>query len=330
MIKTLEINGFKSFVSEEIKFRQLNILSGLNSSGKSSVIQALQLIESALKTENVYLPGHGHISESRNPFVENGIVINCTYSDGSFIQIDENKVTNLSGDLSNRREIIYITADRLGPETLMVIDPTSLSLGKRGENIFNVIDHYENFEINPLVKHESSQGDTFLFNLQGWLNIISPNSGFKHFVERKTDSSYSTFNGFRAKNVGFGLSYALPVITALLLGALAPQNHMVIIENPEAHLHPRGQTEMARLICMCANAGVQVLIETHSDHLFDGIRLFTKNNVNFHSKVISYWFELDDNRNTQVEEVEFDQKGRVKNWPEGMFDQFSINASKLL
>lgn len=51
---------------------------------------------------------------------------------------------------------------------------------------------------------------------------------------------------------------------------------MVLIENPEAHLHPRGQYEMSRLICLCVEAGAKVLVETHSDHLFDGVRIFAK------------------------------------------------------
>jgi len=82
---------------------------------------------------------------------------------------------------------------------------------------------------------------------------------------------------------GFGLSYTLPVITALLVGTLIP-NSLVIIENPEAHLHPRGQTEIARLIALCAQVGTQIIIETHSDHLFDGIRIAAKNKPGFCGK----------------------------------------------
>ncbi|WP_337466909.1 DUF3696 domain-containing protein, partial [Bacteroides sp.] len=94
--------------------------------------------------------------------------------------------------------------------------------------------------------------------------------------------------------------------------------------------HPKGQTEMGRLISLCTEAGVQVVVETHSDHLFDGIRIYAKNNQGFAQKVITYWFELDDNDNTIVEEAQITEDGRVKNWPPGMFDQFEINASKLL
>jgi len=330
MINKIELTGFKSFVSDEIDFNQLTILSGLNSSGKSSVIQAVRLLEKVQQTNKVYLPGHGSIAESRNPYLKDNLVIKCTLTNNDYFEFNETGRTEVSSNFK-LPDIIHIAADRMGPESNIEIDPTGHKLGSRGENIFNVIEYYADYEIPSVVKHERSQGDTFLFNLESWLNIISPNTEFKSYVERKSDSSYGTFNGHRAKNVGFGLSYALPVITALLLGTLNPAESLVILENPEAHLHPRGQTEIARFICLCAKAGLQILVETHSDHLFDGIRLFAKDaQDDFYTRVLAYWFELDNDRNTDVSIVKFDQHGRIDNWPQGMFDQFSINASKLL
>lgn len=60
-----------------------------------------------------------------------------------------------------------------------------------------------------------------------------------------------------------------------ILGTIK-RNTLVILENPEAHLHPRGQTEMGKLIASVAHSGCQVIVETHSDHLFDGIRIYAK------------------------------------------------------
>ena len=133
---------------------------------------------------------------------------------------------------------------------------------------------------------------------------------------------------FRAKNVGLGLSYPLPIIVALFLGAVQ-KNVLVILENPEAHLHPRGQTEMGKLIAAVAHCGCQIIVETHSDHLFDGIRIYAKNNKGFAKKVITHWFEQDKGT-SNVTPIEMDDNGRVKKWPEGMFDQFEVNASDLL
>jgi predicted ATPase len=328
MISNIELNGFKSFVSDTLDLGHLTLLTGLNSSGKSSVIQAIQLLEKVANEKDIYLEGHGDIKESANAYSKEGIEINGYFDNGSSVTVKNNAGT-VEG-VVQFPEIIYVSADRFGPETSIPIHIGTNKLGKRGENVLQCIDVYGDYILDDLLKHEKSEGDTFLFNLNAWLGVISPNVKFKHELQKMSDSSYSTFNGHRAKNVGFGLSYALPVITALLLGSVTP-NSIVLIENPEAHLHPKGQTEMARLISLCVESGVQVVIETHSDHLFDGIRIYAKNSTtNFHEKVKIYWFELDKNANTDVQEAELDKNGRIAHWPQGLFDQFEINASKLL
>lgn len=327
MITSIELNGFKSFVSDEIELGNLTLLTGLNSSGKSSVIQAILLLEKASKQQSIFLEGHGNIMECKNPYNET-VNIKSVFSEGGLLEINDN--TSTSTGAINFPEIIHISADRFGPETSIAINSISTKLGRKGENVIKCIEHNSDIVIPEILKHEKSQGDTFLFNLSAWLGVISPNVKFEPHLQEMSDSSYSTFNGFRAKNVGFGLSYSLSVITALLLGSITP-NSLVIIENPEAHLHPRGQSEMARLIGLCVESGVNVIVETHSDHLFDGIRIFAKQNTNaFYKKVKSYWFELDANSNTSVEKITIDKFGRVENWPSGMFDQFEVNASKLL
>ena len=46
---------------------------------------------------------------------------------------------------------------------------------------------------------------------------------------------------------------------------------MLIIENPEAHLHPHGISKLTELICLAAELGIQIIIETHSDHVINGV-----------------------------------------------------------
>ncbi len=75
---------------------------------------------------------------------------------------------------------------------------------------------------------------------------------------------------FRPTNVGFGISYALPVVTALLA---AQPGELIIIENPESHIHPRGQAGLGKLIAKTAMNDVQLIVETHSDHIVNGIRI---------------------------------------------------------
>ena len=160
--------------------------------------------------------------------------------------------------------------------------------------------------------------------------MISPKVKFDYKVNELSDDSYSTYNGFRTSNVGFGLSYTLPVIAILLRASLLPDS-VVLLENPEAHLHPRGQTEMGKLIACAVKAGVQVIVETHSDHLFDGIRIFAKEDGHVAHDFIGYWFELDDDNFTQWENIQVNDAGQLsKEAPQGFCDQFEINAMKLI
>jgi predicted ATPase len=333
MINRLDLSGFKSFVADDIDFGGLTLLTGINSSGKSSVVQAILLLEKCASGAPVSLKGHGSLDEMRNPFSKSGVTLAATLDHGNKVGFTYDKGKYEYLDFSSGLDfpkVIYIGADRYGPETSMPIFHDSVDLGSRGENLFKCIEYYENELLKSILRHEKSEGETFLFNLKAWLGVISPNVKFDYKIQRQSDSSYGLYNEYRAKNVGFGLSYTLPVIAALLMGTIT-RNSLVIIENPEAHLHPRGQTEMARLICKCVEAGAQVIIETHSDHLLNGVRIYTKRSTtDFYKQVSIHWFQLDNNKNTDIESTTIAPDGRLYDWPVGLADQFEINASQLL
>jgi len=73
----------------------------------------------------------------------------------------------------------------------------------------------------------------------------------------------------RPIHVGFGLTQMLPIIVAALSGE---REGILLIENPEVHLHPAGQALVGQFLVDVARAGVQVIVETHSDHVLNGIR----------------------------------------------------------
>lgn len=331
MIKELTLKGFKSFYDVTLDIAPLTVLTGLNSSGKSSVIQALLM----LKTRGRGLEGHGTPEELTNIFYSKRYTIQTTfttpggrefsYGFGPEVERDQN--------IYGLPSFIYVSADRYGPRTSIPIN-NSYELGERGDNVLKCIEEFEGTELDGRLRHENSEGFTFGYNLRAWLGAITPGVEFKSFIEKMTDSSYSMFDGHRATNVGFGLSYSLPIIVAIFMGSLKRDkriyNPVVLLENPEAHLHPKGQTEMARLICSAVAAGAQVIVETHSDHLFDGIRIYAKQHPGFAEKVSTHWFELDKEKLTHVESPKLDDNGKLDFWPAGMFDQFGLNAAELL
>ena len=131
----------------------------------------------------------------------------------------------------------------------------------------------------------------------------------------------------RPVNVGFGLTYSLPIFTALLG---ANENDLIIIENPEAHLHPKGQVAIGMFIAKAASAGVQVVVETHSDHVLNGIRLAVKRGIISNSSVmLNFVVNNNNDDGATVISPKILKNGRIDEWPEGFFDEYENVLSEL-
>lgn len=120
----------------------------------------------------------------------------------------------------------------------------------------------------------------------------------------------------RPSNVGYGLSYALPILVALIC---AKPGQLFVVDSPEAHLHPRAQSAMGRLLAFFAAAGVQIVIESHSDHLLSGVRLAVRQAVLQPQDVMVHFFARSsaDGRSR----IAIAADGSIDQWPEGFFDQ---------
>ena len=88
----------------------------------------------------------------------------------------------------------------------------------------------------------------------------------------------NTMEFLRAVHTGDGLVQVLPIVVAALSAA---EDSLLLIENPEANLHPAGQAHMGEFLAEVAAAGVQVILETHSDHVLNGIRRAVKQSIWF-------------------------------------------------
>lgn len=189
----------------------------------------------------------------------------------------------------------YISASRVagkslyGKDDIAVMSEKQISIDYgQGELVAHFLHQYGN---TPIDKHisealgidENSDLNYLIDQTRVWEQTISPKVTIR--TEKNTEDNITIKYGFeaegdnkplanlRSENVGFGISYALPVIVALLS---AKPGALILIENPEAHLHPEGQAKMAELISLIAQAGVQVIIETHSDHIINGILISCK------------------------------------------------------
>ncbi|SCE63441.1 Predicted ATPase [Micromonospora haikouensis] len=237
----------------------------------------------------------------------------------------------------------YLRADRIVPA---VTYPKSFEmavrrgfLGVRGEHTVNYLRAREDWVTSPDLLHPAAKSTGLLDQAEAWLREICPGVNLMAEDLRGTDMvrlSYG-FGGtagitssnirYRPTNVGFGLTYALPIIVACLS---AGPGRLVMLENPEAHLHPRGQTMVARLACRAVAAGGQLIIESHSDHVLNGVRLAVKDGVLTPNHVALHYFDRNDDGEIEVSSPEIDPDGMLSQWPRGFFDEWDRALDRLL
>ncbi len=116
----------------------------------------------------------------------------------------------------------------------------------------------------------------------------------------------------------------MPIIAT---GLIAKSGDIFIVENPEAHLHPRAQSRLTEFFARLSVNGVQIFIESHSEHILNGIRVNALNpEINISNEEVSiYYF----NEEFKSEKLNIDEKGKIANWPNGFFDQQEIDLAQI-
>ena len=235
--------------------------------------------------------------------------------------------------------LVYVNAERVGPRKTYPLSAILASQGEFGfgsEYAWNYLSQNQDQllpENDPRSLDSSSR--RLIDVVDRWLQEVSPGAHVRLADIVAADAIVPSYSfdrqgdvesrQHRATNVGFGLSYSLPVILALLSAPGA----LCLIENPEAHLHPRGQTQLAELSARAASMGVQVFAETHSDHYMDGVRISVRDGVIDPHDVAFHYFERVGNQSV-VRSPQVDLDGRLTSWPTGFFDQHDNNLVRLL
>lgn len=117
-------------------------------------------------------------------------------------------------------------------------------------------------------------------------------------------------------DVGTGISQVLPV---LVLAFHVPAGATILIEEPEIHLHPLAQGELAELFLHVARQrNIQCIVETHSEHLFRRLQTQVAKNSLSKDEVALYFVEHEQGR-AKLVELEMDTVGRITNWPRKFF-----------
>jgi len=372
MLTSLEIENFKSHLSTQVSLGNLTLLTGVNSSGKSSLIQALLLLRQSFLKERLMngldlndpLCRIGTGQDALNRVAKQGVLcIRLGTGDGKRFGFEFDVDQSLSGTFLPKKsytetvvrgeleklsvfsgEFQYVSSLRTGGRShferydyeVGQLRQISRSLGQ-GE----CVAHYlHQFGADPTTNYLFDGKEYALADqVQAWEKRLSAGvtidaqkgetGGFDILYGYAMDGEKPVI-GLKAENVGYGLSSALPVLVALLS---AKPGALVILENPEAHLHPAGQAELAKLISRVAQNGVQVIVETHSDHIVNGVLVAAKQHENpdptVRQKGIDrllvriYYVDKDPDRRlcARVRPIAVEEGGRLDRELKGFFDQ---------
>jgi predicted ATPase len=364
MITNITSENFKSFKKISVDTKNLNLLMGLNGMGKTSFIQILLLLVQSDKLEKGIIELNGTLVRigqgkdalyqfAQDEHIRLGLTIDsdCILGWEFEYESDQDELSMRSRlhpqgtDLLKKsiKQFQYISTSRIGPQELYpastAIASTKKQLGLSGEYTPHFLDIWGDTYIVPqMLRHHESVSEKLLAQTNAWLKEISPGISIateylsvnRIRVDYVFDLQHGKTGSFRPVNIGFGISYILPVIVSLLT---SEEGKIIVIENPESHIHPRGQAELGRLIALAAQNGAQLFIETHSDHILNGIRVavkeknIDKDNVNilFFDKITTEFEQY-----SEITSIRIDKNGTLSFYPENFLDEWTYQLSKLV
>lgn len=242
----------------------------------------------------------------------------------------------------------YISAFRFGPkksynrDTSLVVSKKQISkMMGQCEYTIHFLEQYKNQPIQTkelaILDESDITPDLRLGEQVGrWLREISPfikidvkQEGEDFKLNYKFDRQDNLITeSMSAMNTGFGITYVLPILVAVLS---AKKDALILIENPEAHIHPKGQAVLMKLIAMAVHVGIQVVIETHSDHIVNGSLVAVNQDLINKEELSLYFFDRDEHKHVaKAHQLHVEEDGHIHPAPPmNFFDQIEIDLRTL-
>lgn len=363
ILNALQIEDFKCFDQLRVPLASLTVLSGFNGAGKSTALQPILLLAQAarrhtwaceaatgdlpLNGEIVRLGSAGDVIRKQSLdatarfslFGDNkSLVLSATAkASARSLRVTKHEASDNWPELSHYLgRLVHLSAVRSGPAeafpTPDLVTDQAPDVGVDGRFASYWYHELADAEIDPARRCPEEPGTTFRKQIDGWLGRLASNASAN--VQSLPVASVLALEfrlseigeWRRPANVGYGLTYAFPILVALLA---AEPGSIVVIDSPEAHLHPQAQSRIGRMLAVFAAAGIQVIVETHSDHVLNGIRLAVRDKVLAAAELSLLFFAGSTLEGHGVTSPRIDGEGRINEWPDGFFDQGDKDVAQL-
>lgn len=238
---------------------------------------------------------------------------------------------NASSFATRLRNLTYITAERVGPREIYSLEDRQAArvVGPRGEHTLSVLfrdraepirDSFAIADVAPTgLKQVEERMAQFFPGCRLDVQLVPQANAVTLGIRTSDETAFH-----RPVHVGFGLTQVLPILVAAVSAA---KHDILLIENPEVHLHPAGQALMGAFLAEVAASGTQVIVETHSDHVLNGIRRAVKAGTLAPEHSLLHFFRPRGGELDQIVSPTLDHAGNIDLWPEGFFDQFDKDMS---
>lgn len=282
MLKKINIKNFKCLKSLDLSLPALTVLAGPNSSGKSTVIQAILLAfmgfeqENRLALKEVVKPYLSFESVLCYSAEEREVAVELICDDKFVFSLGDKGVSAVEtlkeAPWEYEKSLFYLSSGRLGPEEIAIYDE-ELRIGANGQYAMGWFEIRKKDPIDGALLVKEASAETLKAQMSWWLSFITGVS-VDMDTEKVTDSQVVvSFYVDKVKtspyNVGSGNSYLLKL---LIMALTSKPGNLLLIENPEIHLHPAAQSRLGTLLAFLAARGIQLVVETHSEHLIHRVR----------------------------------------------------------
>lgn len=250
------------------------------------------------------------------------------------LDVAENTKSNLCETLENFRKSIqhisYLGPLRALPQlAYLQFSDSDINLDDSGSNCAQILWKHSNdkiqFNKEKMILLEALDKSFELLGINHSIKVARKEIVYSLNVNVSKKSRHAV----PITDVGFGVSQLLPVI---LKGLMGNKNSLIILEQPEIHLHPSCKANLADLFITWANDGKRMLVETHSAELIDRLRLRIIENPEL-KDIINVIFVSPGERiedGSRIQEIHMDEMGVPLEWPSGFCDESTKQAEQII